>query len=457
VTLDQIASILWRRRRVFAVTVVLCMAIVAGITFSLSKTYRATTTLLVSSEQRNFATTDLLEQLTRTYAHLAGNPNVAANVIKEIDPPISRSELLSRMSFSPVERTPLLQISAEGGSPEQAANLANLYSEVFVERISARAEAEASGATVSISEPAALPTDPVRPNPPLYLGLGALLSILIAFGVTLAVDRMDTRVTIPEHEATFLGQPILGRVPKFELRGGEVPREITDLFALIKTNLEFLGDGPTQALMVTSAGVEAGTSTVATCLASACVAEGERVVLIEADLRRPTLEHAISLQGTRASRWPVGLSSYLTGAATHQEILASDRARPGVRIIWAGPTPPNPMALLKSDRFDALLDLLRPHFERIIIDAPAVSAAADATLLVPRVDGVIYVIDESSTSQASGQAGLNQLTKVRAPLLGVIVNRSRVAALPQAYVAATEETAVVEASRRRARRPARRR
>jgi capsular exopolysaccharide synthesis family protein len=458
VTLDQIASILWRRRLVFVITLVVCLGLVTGITFSLSKTYKATATLLVGAQQRNFATTDLLEQLTRTYAHLAGNPNVAAEVVKTLDPPMSRSKLLSRMSFSPVERTQLLQISAEGSSPEQAARLANIYSAVFVARVARRSEGSEAEVKLSISEPAALPTDPVRPNPPLYLGLGGLLSILIAFGVTLGVDRLDKRIRVPEEETTFLGEPILARIPKFALREGVVPVEVADLFALMKTNLDFFGDGPTQVLMVTSPGLGEGKSTVSACLALACAAEGERVALIEADLRRPSLERALPFHGkTRTSRWPVGLSNYLLGTAKYEQIVVPDRANRGLSVIWAGPVPTNPTALLRSDGLDALLETLRPDFERIVIDAPSVSVAADASLIVPRVDGTVYVIDESTTSRSMAQAGLNQLRKIRARLLGVTVNRSQVALLPDYYAAPGTGEPVVETSRRRAKRPAARR
>jgi succinoglycan biosynthesis transport protein ExoP len=454
VTLDQIASILWRRKLVFVGTLIVCLGLVTAITFSLSKTYKATATLFVGTQQRNVGTTDLLEQLTRTYAHLAGNPNVAAEVAKTLDPPISRSKLLSKMSFSPVERTQLLQISAEASSPEKAARTANLYAAVFVNRVAQRAEGSETEVKLSVSEPAALPTDPVRPNPPLYLGLGTLLSVLIAFGVTLAVDRLDKRIRVPQEDTTFLGEPILVRIPKFALRDGVVPVEIADLFGLMKTNLDFLGDGPAQVLMVTSPGVGEGKSTIAACLALACAAEGERVVLIEADLRRPSLERALPFHGkTGATRSLVGLSNYLLDTARADEIVVPDRNR-GLSIVWAGPTPSNPTALLRSDRLDVLLETLRPDHERIVIDAPSVSVAADASVMAPRMDGTVYVIDESITGRSLAQAGLDQLRKIRARLLGITVNRSKVPLIPEYYAAPAQEEQPVEGSRRRARRSA---
>jgi capsular exopolysaccharide synthesis family protein len=455
VTLDQIASILWRRRLVFVGTLIVCLGLVTGITFSLSKTYKATATLFVGTQQQNVGTTDLLEQLTRTYAHLAGNPNVAAEVAKTLDPPISRSKLLSKMSFSPVERTQLLQISAEASSPEKAARTANLYAAVFVNRVTQRAEGSEAEVKLSVSEPAALPTDPVRPNPPLYLGLGALLSVLLAFGVTLAVDRLDKRIRLPQEDTTFLGEPILARIPKFGLRNGVVPVEVADLFGLMKTNLDFFGDGPAQVLMVTSPGLGEGKSTIAACLALACAAEGERVALIEADLRRPSLERALPFDGkTRTTRSSVGLSDYLLDTARADEIVVPDPANRGLSIVWAGPVPKNPTALLRSDRLDVLLETLRPDFERIVIDAPSVSVAADASVMAPRMDGTVYVIDESITSRSLAQSGLDQLRKIRARLLGITVNRSNVPLIPEYYAAPAQEEQAVEGSRRRAKRSA---
>jgi capsular exopolysaccharide synthesis family protein len=419
---DQLASILWRRRRVFILTLALCIAAVVLITLALPKTYKATATLLVGTKNQ-LVTTDLLDQITRTYATLAGNPNVATDVVGTLPEPITRDELLSKMSFVPIQSTSLLTISASDHSAADAARIANTYATVFVQRVGTSVDREqAQGTTITLSERAVVPTSPAKPNPPLYIGLGTLLGLLIAFAVALLRERLDTRLRVAPEDDALLGQPILARIPRFADRDAP-PREMGDRFALLKTNIDFLDERPARVVMVTSAGVGEGKSTVSASLAAACAADGERVVLLEADLRRPALEQALALRD-HAVRSDKGLTNYLIDAAEAREVVRPQSAHAGLDVIWSGPHPPNPSALLGSPRLDTLLDLLRERYERVIIDTAPISVAADSSVLASRIDGTIFVVDESKTKRPDAQAALNQLAKVRAHVLGVVLNRS---------------------------------
>jgi capsular exopolysaccharide synthesis family protein len=334
---------------------------------------------------------------------------------------MSREELLDRMSFAPVERTQLLLISAEGDSPREAQSIANVYANVFVERMSRLFEQGRAPAEVAVSAPALQPDQPSRPNPPLYIGFGTLLSLFLALGVVLLRERLDTRVRVAPHDDAVLGQPVMSRIPGIE-RSEKRQRDVLDRFGVLKTNLDFFDEDPARVIVVTSPGVGEGKTTISSNLAIACAADGERTVLIEADLRRPGLTEGVV--GTAAKRSNVGLSNYLIGAASEQDILKTHPGHPDLQIIWAGLTPPNPAALLGSQRLDALLDSLRLDHDRIIIDTCPISVGADASVIASRADGALYVIDERKTKRAEAQAGLNQLRGVRARLLGVVLNRS---------------------------------
>jgi capsular exopolysaccharide synthesis family protein len=422
VSTDQIASILWRRRRIFLLAFAACVASVVAATLTLPKTYKATATLLVGSRNQ-LVTSDLLDQITRTYATLAGNPNVADEVVNALPQKLTRDKLLQKMSFAPVENTSLLQISAEARRPAEARQLANTYASVFVGRVRRVATDTARETTLQMSEPAVTPTSPAKPNPPLYVGLGTLLALLIAFAVALLRERLDTRLRVAPEDDALLGQPILARVPRFADRDRVVSREVNDRFALLKTNIDFLDDRPLRVIMVTSGGVGEGKSTVSGSLAAACAADGERVVLIEADLRRPGLEQTISLHegGVRSD---VGLTNYLVGAADERDVIFRHGRHARLDIVWSGPHPPNPSALLGSQRLDMLLNVLRDEYDRLIIDTAPIAVAADSSILASRVDGVLFVVDETRTKRPEAQAGLNQLAKVRARVLGVVLNRT---------------------------------
>jgi len=422
VNIDQIASILWRRRLAFLVTLLACVGAVVAVTLTLPKTYKATSTLLVSAEG-NIVTTDLLNQLTRTYSTLAANPNVAQQVTQRLIRPMTASELLSHMSFAPVENTELIQISAEASTPAQARTLANIYARVFVGRARTQlSSGKTKQATVVLSEPATTPTSPVKPNPPLYIGLGTLLSLLIALGVALLMERLDTRIRVALEDERVFGLPIMARIPRFTLHGGAIPHEVADRFALLKLNLDFVDEDRKQLVVVTSPGVSEGKSTIAANLAEVCAGNGERVVLVEADLRRPGIEKNPPL-AEHVTRHTVGLSNYLAGIATEEEVITST-GREGLSIVWSGPIPPNPTRLLQSDRLDLLVGSLRDRYDRIVIDTPPISVGADASAVISGADSVIYVIDQATTKRDTARAGLNQLANVRASLAGVVLNRA---------------------------------
>ncbi|MDQ4049894.1 MAG: Wzz/FepE/Etk N-terminal domain-containing protein, partial [Actinomycetota bacterium] len=303
-TLQAILSTLWRRRVLFLASVALAVGAVAALTFSLPKTYRATATLFVGAgPEAEAAALDTAagEQLARTYTTLAGNPNVAEAVRAGLPYQMSRSELLGKMSFAPVERTRLIEISAEDEVPEQAQDLANEYATVFATRANAAAARDDTQARVAVSESAALPTGAVKPNPPLYLGLGLVFAVLMATGIALLRERFDDRLVLSGEEGTLLGHPIIGRIPSAARLGNAADAWLADAFRLLKTNVDFLAEGSAQVVLVTSAVAVQGKSTVASRLALAMLGEGETVALVEADLRRPGIaesEHGLGVESS---------------------------------------------------------------------------------------------------------------------------------------------------------------
>lgn len=426
-SLDQIGATLWRRRWTFVLTFALCLAAVIAVTLLLSPTYTSTATLFVGGRQADdsFVDTRLLEQHTRTYATLAGNPNTASLVTRRYALGLSRSELLKQMTFSPVERTQLLLFSAKAATPARAQVLANSYARAFTERMMALYRSGRAPARIAITEAASLPSAPSSPNRPLYLGLGGLLALMLALGVTLLRERLDTSVRVSRTDNTVLDEPIMSRIPRIERGRKTRPREVSDRFALLKTNLDLFDDEPARVVLVTSAVASEGKSTVAANLAAAAAADGEKVALVEADLRRPGLDPG-RLNGRPRPPRP-GLSSYLAGAASLRDVVQSHPDFPGVAVVWAGPTPPNPAALLGSPRLDTLIEKLRADYDRVIVDTCPISVGADASVIASHVDGVLFVIDERKTRRGDALAGINQLRSVRARLLGIALNRSRTA------------------------------
>jgi polysaccharide biosynthesis transport protein len=429
VTVDELLRSIWRRRALFGAVLFAALAAIVAVTFALERRYESTATLYVGPPltEEGPATLDVNvgEQLSRTYSTLASNPNVAEAVLGRLDLDLTRDELLDRMGFAPVERTQLLQISAQAESRELAQRIAQTYATVFVERIADRVRRGAAPSRVSISEPAARPSDPVAPRPALYIGLGSLVALLLAAAVAVVRDRLDHGVQIPQAASEAFGRPILARVPEIRGSAEASAAEVLDPLRVLRANLDVGPGGRPHVIVVTSASPGDGKSTIAAELALATVVDGERVALVEADLRRPALERTVGGKGL--VRAAVGLSNYVVAPhVTAADILTPQPELGNLHVAWAGPAPPTPTPLLAGERFAGLLAELRREYDRVIIDTSPVSVGADASLVASAADAVVFVIDVQGTSRFAAEAALDQLEHAHVAVAGIALNRVRV-------------------------------
>src|SRR5581483_394562 len=410
------------------------------------RVYQATATMYIGTDTPNLGT-DQGEQLARTYTNIASNPNIAQDVVAALNLGLTRQELLDKMSFTPVERTQLLEISAEDGSPARAQRIANTYANVFTTSVAAQVAAGQAPAKVAVNQPAVVPTDPVRPKPALYLGFGALLSILIAGAVAVVRDRLDRRLRIGKRDEMIEGQVVLARIPTLlsaSADGSDQDRRFaraarimrSDAFRVLRTNLELTGEEPARTIVVTSPGQGEGKTTIAAQLALTIATDRERVAVVECDLRRRALDE--SGFGRQWRRSEVGLSEYLDGKATLKQILTPAASMPDLSVVWAGSAVAEPGPLLRSPRLAGVVATLRRDNDWVIIDTPPLAVGDDALIASSQADGVVVVIDAENTTAPALEAGLSQLRRVRAAILGLVINHAPPAEL-DAYRYLTED------------------
>lgn len=425
--IEELFPILRKRWRSAVVAAAICMVAVVAITLALPKSYEATATLSVNTRPvakiLNIDST-IGQDLARSFSTLAANPNVAdeaAGLLRATTPiHLTREALLKHMSFAPVEQTELLQITATAHSRTEARTLANTYAAAFVAHVRSAFAAEQVTTTVDVAEPASLPGKPSKPNPPLYIGLGLLLSLVIGIGVALLRDRLDRRLRVSDTDDVALGQPIMARIPTVSGRGHG--RHVADdAFLLLRTNIGFFLHSAPRVVAVTSASPREGKTTVSSGLARAVTRGEERAVLVEADLRRPRLAQGFRIDDAEPS--PIGLSNYLVGSASLEEVVVPHPRIDGLSIVWSGPSAPSALPLLRSEMLTALLDRLKERFDWVIVDTPPVLLGADASIIVAQANAAIFVIDASSTTEQSASIGVSQLRKVDPALLAVVLNR----------------------------------
>jgi non-specific protein-tyrosine kinase len=433
VTLTQdLAAVLWRRRWISLATFVAVIAAVAIVTASLPKAYQTTAYVLVNPSRpssTDFEQTQVSAALLTTYSELLRSQNLADEVNRRLGS-LSPGNPVSFIDVEAVPDSQLLKITGEGRTPRAAQTLTNVYTQVFQERTRELAQADASAGRASVAEPATLPTAQVRPRPKLYLAAGALMAAIAAIGAALLAQRLDQRVDITDSMTEVLGLPVIGRIPQGssagveELLAGGRPgdrdaRATAEAFRLLLANLSFanMGQRP-RTVAVVSSDEQEGKSTCALSLGRAAGELDIATLLVEADLRRPSL--AEKAGGWITSR--LGLSSMLVRRATLTDVtwpLPDSR----VDLLPAGPLPPNPAALLGSGALREFDDEARERYDLIIYDTPPLSVAADASLISAISEGVVLVVDSRRTSRKLAMQAIAQLRRAQANILGVVVNR----------------------------------
>ncbi len=291
-------------------------------------------------------------------------------------------------------------------------------------------EARAAEATglggVSVIELAQPPKTPVLPRTATNTVLAGLLGAAMAMGVAVFVEYLDDTVKSSEDAERSTQLPILASVihfrpdavePVMVSRPASAPAEA---FRLLRTNLQLstLGLGASAVtVLVTSAAQGEGKTTVVANLGAGLAQIGKRVLLVDCDLRRPTLHKHFGLQNA------TGLTSLLMAGGANLWQAIQKTAVEGLSVLASGPIPPNPAELLDYPQMAALLKQLRSLADYVIVDSPPAAAVADATILAQKVDGVVLVAHSGRTRTEALRATVTALQGARARPLGVVLNQ----------------------------------
>lgn len=275
---------------------------------------------------------------------------------------------------------------------------------------------------ISVVDTADVPQKPSSPR--LFLNLA--LSILIGLGlgalVAFALEQMDEAIADPAELERRLGLPLLGSVPKVE---GREPKEellnrksdLVDAYLAVQTNLAFSTErGVPRSFAVTSTRPSEGKSTTALALATTLARAQRRVILVDGDLRSPSVHHLAGVDHH------VGLSNFLAGDDDlDAQILEAKEL--GFRIMTAGPIPPNAAELLTGDRLTVLIERLLEQHDHVIVDSPPVMGLADAPLIASRVEGVVYAVESHGIRSTMIKTALARLAASNARIFGGVLTK----------------------------------
>ncbi|MDQ3608079.1 MAG: polysaccharide biosynthesis tyrosine autokinase [Actinomycetota bacterium] len=437
-TTPSVLPILWRRRLTLVLTFIATLGAAAAVTFSLENVYSSTGYIAVSLQREtssDFEATQAIETITKTFAELLQSRNTAERVSQRLPFPASTDEMLASTEIFVVPDTQLIAITASADASERAQVIANTYAGTFI--VEARELTRLNGISGNATLAAAAPNEPspVRPQPLLYLVIGAVIAAVAGAAAALLHHRLDQRLEIGERDTEVLGLPVLARIPRRPSReiaglvrgnapGGRGDRGVAESFRLLFVNLSFanLGERPATIAVVSSTSQE-GKSTCSVSIARAATELGLATLLVDADLRRPSLTEKL---GGDVEHRQGGLSSLLVRSTMSLDEGIVDVPVEGrsMGLMPSGPVPPNPAALLGSARLLEVHRRAQRAYELVVYDTPPLSVGADASVIASTAEGVILVIDHRNTRRPEMVQAIEQLRRTRANILGVVVNRA---------------------------------
>jgi capsular exopolysaccharide synthesis family protein len=296
-----------------------------------------------------------------------------------------------------------------------------------------------------VIQPAEVPHKPViSKRMIMFLGGGLFAGLLLSVATAFFVDLIDSSIKTIKEAKTIFGYTLLGLIPKFEspstsaigdaIADGVSPRVIVassvrtiihEAYQMLQANLKFISHKKVRTIVITSSVANEGKSEVSANLATVLTQTGKRVLLVDADMRNPSQHHLWGLINA------VGLSNVIVGQDEFSRAVQS--ITNSLSVLTAGVQPPNPSALLDSERMNSLIQTFSENYDYIIFDTPPLTGTADAAVLGKMVDGVLLVVRPGVVTSASATAAKSLLERSEANILGIIANAVNLKQEPDSY------------------------
>jgi non-specific protein-tyrosine kinase len=422
------------RRNWLLIALSVVLAGTAAVAFTMQQTpqYQTSITMFVSAADRTMNSTSayqaslLSQERVKSYANLLQSERIARTLSSTLNDGLSAAALRGKISAEAIAETVLLRATVTDTSPARAKSIADGLGAAFARLVGELEQPPGDSrplVKVTVVDNAQLPTTPVSPHPMLNLVLGLLAGLALGVGGSLLRENADTSVKSDEQLRGITGGAALGvigydgSVPKRPLvLDGPAHTPRAEAFRFLRTNLQFVDvDEPVRLIIMASALPEEGRSLTTCNLAIALAQAGKRVIVVDADLRKPRITRYLGVEGS------AGLTSVLIGHTSLEDVLRQWRDLP-LFVLPSGPIPPNPGELLGSQHMQKILHELRDRADIVLIDTPPLLAVADAPVLARSCDGAVVIARHGRTQADELRRGVERLRAVDVRVLGSVLN-----------------------------------
>lgn len=408
------------------------MAMVLGaviLTLMTTPLYQASTRLFVStsagaSASELYQGNRLSQERVLSYTELVKGTTLAQRTIDKLGLNMTAGQLQQNVTATARPDTVLISLSVLDESPVRARDIANTLSDEFValvRELETPEDGTPPDARVVVEQRASIPANPVVPETLNNLLVGLCLGVVVGIGLALLREVLDNTVKDRSTLEEIAGVGIVGSIPLDKDRRKQAAisfdfdnSAIAEAFRKLRTNLQFINvDSPPRVIVLTSSTPSEGKSTTAINIALALAEADHNVLLVDGDMRRPTLHKYLDLVQ------PVGFSTVLSGQATLEDALQKTRFS-GLTVLTSGSIPPNPSELLGSLAAKKLLNEMRAQFDYVIVDTTPVLAVTDAAILAAGADGALVITRFGQTKRDQLAHAIRNLDDVGAKLLGAV-------------------------------------
>ena len=347
--------------------------------------------------------------IINTYIELIKTKDFMNKIIDEVNLDTTPKVLMNSLQFITKTNTPIIEIKYISSDPKVAEAVISAITENFEVSVK-EVILNTYTKVVDSVEVSQLPQGRVT-----KVLLGGFIGLLIGFGIVFLLELLDDTVSKKSELEKVLPIPTLGQVPSLENENDNPTAQFLEAYRGIRTRLEYSSvDKKLKTLMITSADIAAGKSSVSLNLASALSQGGKRVVIVDCDLRKPRIHMKLKLTNNK------GVTDYLIGKIKLNEAIS--KVNNNLDVITAGNRATNPAEIIGSKAMEQFINELNEIYDYVIIDTPSIKNINDGLALASRCDGVIYVVRAEKTKKDDIIEGYRELEDINANIIGSVLN-----------------------------------